>query len=163
MYLEAVFCFYVLLYHFVGHSFLGLVLFGSFSDIIKRNFSLTFAKLNFYVDMSVWLFVGKQYYRLNLCIVVQTYFHIFLYDRELEFDGFQPLSVRLPFLKDMYAELTKGQDVTKPNITPEMVAEAITGSVSGMEGVDPEALKQFNQALIGLLTVKPTEDEHDGS
>lgn len=43
----------------------------------------------------------------------------------------------------MYAELTKGQDVTKPNITPEMVAEAITGSVSGMEGVDPEALKQF--------------------
>ena len=36
-------------------------------------------------------------------------------------------------------------------------------SVSGMEGVDPEALKQFNQALIGLLTVKPTEDEHDGS
>ena len=51
----------------------------------------------------------------------------------------------------------------KKNITPEMLAGAITGSVSGMEGVDPEALKQFNQALIGLLTVKPTEDEHDGS
>ena len=67
MYFEAVFSFYVLLYHFVGHSFLGLVLFGSFSDIIKRNFSLTFAKLNFYVDMSVWLFVGKQYYRLHMC------------------------------------------------------------------------------------------------
>ena len=65
MYLEAVFCFYVLLYHFVGHSFLGLVFFGSFSDIIKRNFSLTLTKLNFYIDMSVWLFVGKQYYRLN--------------------------------------------------------------------------------------------------
>ena len=65
MYFEAVFSFYVLLYHFVGHSFLGLVLFGSFSDIIKRNFSLTFAKLNFYVDMSVWLFVGKQYNRLQ--------------------------------------------------------------------------------------------------
>ena len=66
MYFEAVFSFYVLLYHFVGHSFLGLVLFGSFSDIIKRNFSLTLAKLNFYVDMSVWLFVGKQYYRLHM-------------------------------------------------------------------------------------------------
>ena len=66
MYFEAVFSFYVLLYHFVGHSFLGLVLFGSFNDIIKRNFSLTLAKLNFYVDMSVWLFVGKQYYRLNM-------------------------------------------------------------------------------------------------
>ena len=65
--------------------------------------------------------------------------------------------------QQMYAELTKGQDVTKPNVTPEMIAGAITGSVSGMDGVDPEALKQFNQALIGLLTVKPTEDEHDGS
>ena len=80
---------------------------------------------------------------------------------ELEYTG-NPLAAEV---KVTYrgTELTKGQDVTKPNITPEMVAEAITGSVSGMEGVDPEALKQFNQALIGLLTVKPTEDEHDGS
>ena len=38
---------------------------GSFSNIIKWNFSLTLAKLNFYVDMSVWLFVEKQYYRLT--------------------------------------------------------------------------------------------------
>ena len=66
MYFEAVFSFYVLLYHFVGHSFFGLIAFGSFSDIIKRNFSLTLTKLNFYVDMSVWLFVGKQNYRLHM-------------------------------------------------------------------------------------------------
>ena len=52
--------FYVLLYHFVGHSFFGLIFFGSFSDIIKRNFSLTLAKLNFYVDISVWLFVESS-------------------------------------------------------------------------------------------------------
>ena len=44
----------------------GLIAFGSFSDIIKRNLSLTLTKLNFYVDMSVWLFVGKQYYRLHM-------------------------------------------------------------------------------------------------
>ena len=65
-----------------------------------------------------------------------------------------------------FCNLTLGFSSVLPfglDITPEMVAEAITGSVSGMEGVDPEALKQFNQALIGLLTVKPTEDEHDGS
>ena len=67
MYFETVFSFYVLLYHFVGHSLLGLVCFSSFSNIIKWNFSLTLAKLNFYVDMSVWLFVGKQYYRLHMC------------------------------------------------------------------------------------------------
>lgn len=52
--------FYVLLYHFVGHSFFGLIFFGSFSDIIKRNFSLTLAKLNLYVDMSVWLFAESS-------------------------------------------------------------------------------------------------------
>ena len=66
MYFEAVFSFYVLLYHFVGHSLFGLVYFGSFCYVIKRNFSLTLTKLNFYVDMSVWLFVGKQYHRLNV-------------------------------------------------------------------------------------------------
>ena len=58
---------YVLLYHFVGHSFFGLIAFRSFSNIIKWNFSLTLAKLNFYVDMSVWLFVGKQYNRFHMC------------------------------------------------------------------------------------------------
>ena len=66
MYFEAVFSFYVLLYHFVGHSFFGLIAFRSFSNIIKWDFSLTLAKLNFYVDMSVWLFVGKQYNRLHM-------------------------------------------------------------------------------------------------
>ena len=70
MYFETVFSFYVLLYHFVGHSFFGLIAFRSFSNIIKWNFSLTLAKLNFYVDMSVWLFVGKQYYRLD-CVFVE--------------------------------------------------------------------------------------------
>jgi len=75
MYFEAVFSFYLLLYHFVGHSLFGLVTFRSFSDIIKRNFSLTFAKLNFYVDMSVWLLVGKQYYRLNMFRHLNIVYH----------------------------------------------------------------------------------------
>ena len=65
--------------------------------------------------------------------------------------------------QQMYAELTKGTGCNKAECNARMLAGAITGSVSGMDGVDPEALKQFNQALIGLFTVKPTEDEHDGS
>ena len=72
MYFEAVFSFYVLLYHFVGHSFFGLIAFRSFSNIIKWNFSLTLAKLNFYVDMSVWLFVGKQYNRLHMLRIAKA-------------------------------------------------------------------------------------------
>ncbi len=76
-----------------------------------------------------------------------------------DFDSAQDDTVE----QNLVVELTKGQDITKPNITPEMVANAITGSVSGMDGVDPEALQQFNQMLIGLLTVKPTDDEHGGT
>jgi hypothetical protein len=66
MYLETIFSFYVFLYLFVCNSLFRLVRFGSLYDIIQRYFSLTLTKLNFYVDMSVWLFVGKQYYRLNM-------------------------------------------------------------------------------------------------
>lgn len=33
--------------------------------------------------------------------VVQTYFHIFLYDGKIELYGFQPLTVRLAFFIDM--------------------------------------------------------------
>ena len=64
MYFETVFNFYVFLYHFIGHSLFWLVSFCSLSNIIKQNFSLTLPKLNFYFDMSTWLFVESQYYRL---------------------------------------------------------------------------------------------------
>ena len=66
MYFEAIFSFYIFLYHFVCNSLFRLVRLGSFSDIIQRYFALTIAKLNFYVDMSIRFFVGKQYYRLNM-------------------------------------------------------------------------------------------------
>ena len=65
MYLEAIFSFYVFLYHFVGNSLFRLVRLGSFSDIIKRHFALSLAKLHFYADCAVRFFVGKQYNRLN--------------------------------------------------------------------------------------------------
>ena len=67
MYLEAIFRFYVLLNHLVCNSLFWLVRFGSLGDIIQRYFALTFTKLDFYVDMSIRFFVGKQYYRLDLC------------------------------------------------------------------------------------------------
>ena len=66
MYLEAIFRFYVLLNHLVCNSLFWLVRFSSLCDIIQRYFTLTFTKLNFYVDMSIRFFVGKQYYRLNV-------------------------------------------------------------------------------------------------
>ena len=64
MYLEAVFRFYVLLNHFVGHFFFGLVRFGSFSNTIYRNLALALSKLHINVDITVGFFVGRKNYRL---------------------------------------------------------------------------------------------------
>jgi transcriptional regulator with XRE-family HTH domain len=62
----------------------------------------------------------------------------------------------------LFANLTKGQDLQKPTITPEQLADAITGTVSGAEGVNPEALDNFNQALRGLIqTMVPPNAQHD--
>ena len=51
----------------------------------------------------------------------------------------------------MFAELTKGQDMDNPKVTPEQVTELIIGSVSGMDGVDQEALDKLGQALTGFM------------
>ena len=40
--------------------------------------------------------------RFDMFIIVQTQFHISLNNRELEFHGFEPLTVRLPVLKNLY-------------------------------------------------------------
>jgi transcriptional regulator with XRE-family HTH domain len=62
----------------------------------------------------------------------------------------------------LFADLTKGQDMQKPTITPEQLADAITGTVSGAEGVNQEALDNFNQALRGLMqTMVLPDDKHD--
>ena len=66
MYLEAVFRFYVLLNHFVGHFFFGLVRFGSFSNTIYRNLALALSKLHINVDITVGFFVGQKNYRLDV-------------------------------------------------------------------------------------------------
>lgn len=51
----------------------------------------------------------------------------------------------------MFTELTKGQDMENPKVTPEQVTELIIGSVAGMEGVDQEALDKLDQALAGFM------------
>lgn len=63
----------------------------------------------------------------------------------------------------MFTELTKGQDTPIPTITPEAVADAVTGSISGVDGVNQEALDTFNKALLGLMQtmVLPEDDGQD--
>gem|GEM_PF-3280996 len=76
MYLEAVFCFYILLNHLVGYSLFWLITFCSLFNIIKRNFALTLAKLYFYIDYAVRFFVGKKYNRLHMISLLK---HRFFY------------------------------------------------------------------------------------
>lgn len=64
-------------------------------------------------------------------------------------------SVQQAFTKEvagqMFAELTKGQDMENPHITPEQITEAVLNSVSGMEGAAPDVLDKFGQALTDLM------------
>ena len=53
--------------------------------------------------------------------------------------------------QQMFSELTKGQDVQTPTITPEMISAAVTQSAAGMDGVQKEALDKFGQALTEFL------------
>ncbi len=67
----------------------------------------------------------------------------------------------------MFTELTKGQDMQSPSITPEQIAQAVTSSVSGMDDVNLDALNQFGQAIQTFLesTLAPpashTDEEPD--
>ena len=49
--------------------------------------------------------------------------------------------------RQMYVSLTKGGDVQKAQVTPELFASAVTQSVAGMEGAQPEALEKLGKAL----------------
>ena len=62
----------------------------------------------------------------------------------------------------MFTELTKGQDTPVPTITPEAVADAVTGSVSGMDYVKFHALLNFNQSLVDLLKTTLQQPESQG-
>lgn len=63
----------------------------------------------------------------------------------------------------MFTELTKGQDMQSPSITPEQIAQAVTSSVSGMDGVNLDALNQFGQAIQTFLesTLAPPASHTD--
>ena len=49
--------------------------------------------------------------------------------------------------RQMYASLTKGGDVQKAQVTPDIFASAVTQSVAGMDGAQPEALEKLGRAL----------------
>lgn len=64
--------------------------------------------------------------------------------------------------EEMFSTLTKGQDILKPHITPEDIADAVTDKIAAVDGVNQEALENFNQALLVLMqTMVQSDDKHD--
>ena len=51
----------------------------------------------------------------------------------------------------MFTELTKGQDMENPKVTPARVTELIIDSVAGMDGVNQEVLDKLSQALTAFM------------
>lgn len=64
----------------------------------------------------------------------------------------------------MFVELAKGQDKSHPTITPEQLANAVSGSIAGTENVDSYKLNNFPrsfQALIQSMTDNHGTDTDD--
>lgn len=51
----------------------------------------------------------------------------------------------------IFSELIKDQDIQKPSITPEQLTNAITGSISGIDGINTDVLNKFSQAFLELI------------
>ena len=67
----------------------------------------------------------------------------------------------------MFAELTKGQDLPDVKITPKSFAEAVTSAVAGAGDIDADAFADFRNALEQIATAfsvppKPPDDETTG-
>lgn len=63
--------------------------------------------------------------------------------------------------EEMFAALTKGQDMLISNIKPEDIADAVTDKIATVDGVNQEALDNFNQALLGLMQTMVLPDDKD--
>ena len=59
----------------------------------------------------------------------------------------------------MFAQLTKGQDMRNPSIAPQQFADAVTGTVSNMHGVDQDTLNELNKALVGFAAALKTQND----
>lgn len=62
-------------------------------------------------------------------------------------------------VKNIYAQMTKGQKQLNRKLSAEQIGEAVAQSVSGLPGVDTETVKQMFLAMTGML--KNNEKDSD--
>lgn len=66
-----------------------------------------------------------------------------------DFSGVQRLTKEKT--EEMFNALTKGQDLQHPEITAEQIAGTITGAMSGVDGIEQEALDELGSALVKIM------------
>lgn len=71
--------------------------------------------------------------------------------KELESDFTAVQAISREATQKMFNELTKGQDMRHPSVTPEQIAKAVTNTVQNVDGVNQQALDKFGAALAELL------------
>ena len=69
-------------------------------------------------------------------------------------------AITAEIMQQMMEGLPKGKDIQ--SVTPEQIVDAITATVSGMDGITDEVLDSFKQAALPLFQL-PIEHENDGT
>ena len=69
-------------------------------------------------------------------------------------------AITAEIMQQMMEGLPKGKDIQ--SVTPEQIVDAITATVSGMDGVTDEMLDIFKQAALPLFQL-PIEHYNDGT
>lgn len=83
---------------------------------------------------------------------------------ESDFTAIQKISQAAT--KEMFEELTKGQDIQHPSVSAEQVTDAITSAIAGTGSVSEGTLEKFNQVLLELMqdmAQQPQEKNNAGT
>ena len=82
--------------------------------------------------------------------------------KEYETDSAAMQKLTATMAKQIFENLTRGQDMRSPHITPDMVADAVATSVSGLDGMDEEKLKAVKDTMLTLIKTTLPPDGANG-
>lgn len=84
---------------------------------------------------------------------IQNYFMAAVREikKEYETDSAAMQKLTATMAKQIFENLTRGQNMRSPHITPDMVADAVATSVSDLEGMDEEKLKAVKETMLTLI------------
>ncbi len=95
---------------------------------------------------------------------IQNYFMGAVRDikKEYKTDSAAMQKMTATIAKQIFENVTRGQDMRSPHITPDMVADAVVTSVSGLDGMDEEKQKVVKDIMLTLLQSSLPPDNTNG-